>query len=141
MEQSNKRRQRKPFGSTQAAMIVALCVGALALPAAAQEHHEHGYRGGFHGHPLGRWRGGHWHHGWHGGRYGWWWIAPGFDWAFYPAPIYPYPELPAPYVAPPAYAAGPPPPAPATWYYCGNPAGYYPYVQRCLMPWRPVPAH
>jgi hypothetical protein len=34
------------------------------------------------------------------------------------------------------------PAAPATsyWYYCQNPAGYYPYVQQCPTQWQPVPA-
>jgi uncharacterized protein YecT (DUF1311 family) len=27
-----------------------------------------------------------------------------------------------------------------TWYYCDDPAGYYPYVRTCLKPWRPVPS-
>jgi hypothetical protein len=25
------------------------------------------------------------------------------------------------------------------WYYCQNPAGYYPYVQQCPTQWQPVP--
>jgi len=30
-------------------------------------------------------------------------------------------------------------PAPATyWYYCTEPAGYYPYVQNCTKPWMQV---
>jgi hypothetical protein len=24
------------------------------------------------------------------------------------------------------------------WYYCTDPAGYYPYVQRCKVAWTPV---
>jgi len=24
------------------------------------------------------------------------------------------------------------------WYYCTEPAGYYPYVQRCTLPWMTV---
>ncbi len=55
-------------------------------------------------------------------------------------------------VAPPpvVYAPPPvvysPPPAPVvapqaqTWYYCDNPAGYYPYVSNCSTGWRQVPA-
>ncbi|HUZ71675.1 MAG TPA: hypothetical protein VMU87_01710 [Stellaceae bacterium] len=68
-----------------------------------------------------------------GGRLGWWWVV-GPTWYFYPAPIYPYP-YPDPYV-PPVVTA---PPA-ATWYYCSNPAGYYPYVPQCPVPWQPVQA-
>ena len=41
---------------------------------------------------------------------------------FAPAPIY---------VAPPAYY----------WYWCQNPAGYYPYVPQCLGAWIPVVPH
>jgi hypothetical protein len=26
------------------------------------------------------------------------------------------------------------------WYYCQNPAGYYPYVAQCTIPWQTVPA-
>ena len=26
------------------------------------------------------------------------------------------------------------------WYYCQNPAGYYPYVAQCSTNWQPVPA-
>ena len=26
------------------------------------------------------------------------------------------------------------------WYYCANPAGYYPYVTQCYGPWQVVPA-
>ena len=35
----------------------------------------------------------------------------------------------------------PPGPAPQSlWYYCQNPAGYYPYVSACPGGWTPVPA-
>jgi hypothetical protein len=81
------------------------------------------------------WVGGHWNHGWHNGHFGWWWFAGG-AWFFYDAPIYPYPG----YVADEYvddysddYDGG------QYWYYCQNPAGYYPYVQRCGNPWQPVP--
>jgi hypothetical protein len=26
----------------------------------------------------------------------------------------------------------------SSWYYCRNPAGYYPYVQNCAVEWLPV---
>jgi hypothetical protein len=78
------------------------------------------------------------------------------------APYYaPYPYAPYPYyyAAPPAVMVAPPPsyvvsppqtvivtqpqpqgaPAPQYWYYCDNPAGYYPYVQSCNGTFRPVP--
>jgi hypothetical protein len=37
--------------------------------------------------------------------------------------------------------AAQPSPEPALvsyWYYCTDPAGYYPYVQNCTKPWIPV---
>ena len=45
----------------------------------------------------------------------------------------------------PGYASAPAPitgaaPPPPTWYYCDQPAGYYPYVQRCTTQWRQVAA-
>jgi hypothetical protein len=44
-----------------------------------------------------------------------------------------------PAVAYPVYVdPGYPPPAPVYWYYCQNPAGYYPYVAECPGGWVPV---
>ncbi len=84
---------------------------------------------------LALWRGGHWYHGRHAGRGGWWWIVGGI-WYFYPTPMYPYPD---PYLPP--MVSVPVQPAPAqTWYYCANPAGYYPYVAECRVGWQAVPA-
>ena len=84
---------------------------------------------------IAAWRGGYWWHGWRGGRIGWWWFAGGF-WYWYAAPAYPYPDAVADY-----YVAGAgPAPGGATWWYCANPAGYYPYVPACPTPWRPVAA-
>lgn len=90
----------------------------------------------FHERDYDHWRGGQWHRGWHDGHYGWWWQFGGL-WYPYPAPIYPYPD---PY-RPPDIA--PPPPTayyPSLYYYCDNPAGYYPYVAECPSGWRAVPA-
>lgn len=57
---------------------------------------------------------------------------------YYPAYTYPaaYPAY-APAAAPVQQAAGV---AAASWYYCSNPQGYYPYVQSCQTAWQPVPA-
>ncbi len=33
------------------------------------------------------------------------------------------------------WAAAPVPAPPVLWYYCTNPAGYFPYVQNCTEPW------
>ena len=50
---------------------------------------------------------------------------------------------PAPMMAPPPMMAPAPmmasaPVAPSYWYYCQNPAGYYPYVSQCPGGWLPV---
>ena len=87
----------------------------------------------FREHDIEVWRRGGWIHGNHNGRAGWWWVVNG-NWYFYSAPVYPYPD---PYV-PPVVAT--PAPAGQYWYFCRNPQGYYPYISRCLVPWRAVPA-
>jgi hypothetical protein len=126
-------------------LLAALTISAalVGFPMLAQAHHGggghgsgghggggHG-RGGWHG-SAHNWHGGHWFRGWYGGRFGWWWYVPYYDWyAYYDAPVYPYPAYPY---------AGEPAPTPNVWYYCQNPAGYYPYVPQCAGPWQPVPA-
>jgi len=62
-----------------------------------------------------------------------------------PAPWYYYPPPPVVYAPPPVvYAPAPQPTylsqSPQAWYYCDNPAGYYPYVTTCSSAWRQVPA-
>jgi hypothetical protein len=125
-----------------ACVLTAAVAGGIANSAAAQERHDRDWYGrGWHDDDIRRfherdvdvWRGGHWWHGRHDGRPGWWWVV-GNAWYFYPTPVYPYPD---PY-QPPSFA--PPPAPPANYYYCNNPAGYYPYVQACNVPWRMVPA-
>jgi hypothetical protein len=119
-------------------LVFTLVAGGLVIAAGsagAQDRWDHGndiHR--FHEHDFALWREGRWIHGRHAGRDGWWWVVRGV-WYFYPAPVYPYPD---PYLPP---AMVPPPPAVAaapTYYYCADPAGYYPYVATCLVPWRPV---
>ena len=140
---------------THAALAVLVSVTALAHPASADERDRHrgperqrheAWRGDihrFHEHDYDRWRGGRWYHGPHLGRSGWWWIVGGI-WYFYPAPVYPYPNpyVPPVVVVPSAPAAPAPEPAPQEqyWYYCPNPAGYYPYVAHCTTDWQKVPA-
>ncbi len=91
--------------------------------------------GGFHGHTAGLHNGfggdqGHWYHGSHNGRYGWWW-GDGLGWSNYPYAVgwdnYDYDNYSQPY-------------ANQTWYYCSDPAGYYPYVTQCNTSWQAVPA-
>lgn len=101
---------------------------------------------------------------WHGGppppRYGWpggyssWSVGIALDpflfgpW-YYPGPYYyppynyPYPPVVTVPATPPVYiersqVAEPAPPASASWYYCANPQGYYPYVENCPGGWQAV---
>ncbi len=72
------------------------------------------------------------------------WYGPGYPYPYrYGPPVYAPPPVyvpPTVYVAPPVYVV-PQGPAPAqSWYYCDNPAGYYPHVSSCSGPWRQVPA-
>jgi len=162
--------QANGAGSTIAFALRAVCGGfLLVMPAdyaPAQERggerghhefHEHDV-GRFDRHELGLWRGGGWRHEIFNGRLGWWWVSGGV-WYFYDAPVYPYPMVvsgiafanpvvvvPAPPMviqqmtppAPPPPQVQPPPPQ--VWYYCDSPAGYYPYVPTCNLPFRPVAA-
>ena len=91
------------------------------------------------------WRGGH---GWRGhvGIY----IAPPLAWRYYPPP-YPYYYPPTYYYPPPMYVTPPQPqtyierppaqtaqPEESYWYYCTDPAGYYPTVKECPGGWLKV---
>jgi hypothetical protein len=93
--------------------------------------HGGGFHGGFAGVHGGY--GDHWYHGWRNGQYGWWWgdgLGSTYDpydygWDAYPdSGYYGYTQ---PYTA-------------QTWYYCSDPAGYYPYVTQCNTGWQAVPA-
>jgi hypothetical protein len=126
--------------------LLVATVAAALLPsvAGAEEHfthHEFHDRdvAHFRGHDLDVWRAGHWAHEWRNGRFGWWWFAGGI-WYFYDAPVYPYPTtlsgvtfVEPEVVTQPAAPSGVP-----AYYYCDNPAGYYPYVTTCTVPFRPV---
>jgi hypothetical protein len=129
-------------------LAVALLIGGATLAPGAPAN-------------AGGWHGG-WHGGWNGGCC---WGGSSFSLflgfpAYYPYPAYAYyPPYPAysygygyGYSYPPPYYPPAPPvtvvqqtpplgPAPVqNWYYCDDPRGYYPYVQNCDTPWRPVPA-
>ena len=112
-------------GAGKAAAAAAVS-GAGTAAAAAVGGRQGGSSGG-----VGGWHRGSWHQGWYGSRYGWWWVVPGFGWYAYDEPVYPYPD---PYAYTQAVPALP------YWYYCPDPAGYYPYVTQCYGPWQPVPA-
>jgi len=87
------------------------------------------HAGGFHGGVAGAHSGfggdygSHWYQGWRNGQYGWFW-GDGLGWSDYPD--YGYSDYGQPY-------------ATQTWYYCSDPAGYYPYVTQCNAAWQPVP--
>lgn len=103
-------------------ILLALLLGAAVMwPARADpwRHHGHGSVGIYVGPPL----------GWPG---------------YYPPPYY-YPPVIAVPAEPPTYiergdndVVVPPLPA-GYWYYCGNPAGYYPQVKQCAGGWQQVP--
>ena len=130
------------IGKVLVCSAAVLMAAASAPRAQAEPHHDFHGRDFHHFSPEEAhvWQGGRWVHDWHGGRYAWWWTVDG-GWYLYPEPVYPYPLY-----APPAVVEQQAPPVPtgmppiATWYYCDNPAGYYPYVASCAAPWRPVPA-
>jgi hypothetical protein len=73
------------------------------------------------------------------------WYAP----YYYPPPAYYYPPAYYPYVAPATpttyversdMAEEAPAQPPATWYFCREANGYYPYVKQCPGGWMRVPA-
>ncbi|MEP7180705.1 MAG: hypothetical protein ABI886_00790 [Betaproteobacteria bacterium] len=117
-----------------------------------------GYAGGYYGR-------GYYGRGWYGGWWGpsvgvyfggpgYWggWADPwyygypyayGYPYGGAPASVYVAPDAATTYVepapAPPAIAAPQSPAAPPTlWFYCTDPAGYYPYVQSCTNAWMSV---
>ena len=108
-----------------------------------------GFAGGYRPYPgADTWRTGAWRREWHDGRFGWWW-AVGPSWYAFDAPVYPYPAYTASVeiVPPPTILVEPPaplPPGPAPtqfWYYCQDPAGYFPYVSSCNGGWQEVSAN
>ncbi len=110
--------ERIPAGIRHAAIVIALA-GSGVLPARADVH----WRIGVGVAPYG-WG---WNPGWYGDDPPMIVVPP-------PQPVIVMPRQPV-YVAPPPVLGAPPP---AYWYYCGNPAGYYPQVQRCPGGWTPV---
>ena len=105
-------------------------------PPTARAQHGGGGGGGWHGgggwNGGGAWNGGSWHQGWYGSRYGCWWVVPGFGW------LVRLRRAGLPYPDPDAYTQVTS--AIPYWYYCQDPAGYYPHVTQCSGPWQPVPA-
>src|ERR1700730_3872026 len=89
------------------------------------------HAGGFH-HGFGRFRGGF--GGGFGGIYAPYWWDYGYPYSDYGY----YPDYGNHYGQP--YSKHGQPNAAQTWYYCSNPAGYYPYVTQCNTGWQAVPA-
>lgn len=128
--------------------IFVLLAGSGA-EAGGGHHHGGGHYGGGH-HGGGYYRGGY---GWGGGwGYGWGGGWGGF--AVYPRvtiggpywwgdsyPYYPYPYYSRPIVierSEPQVYVQQPQPEPQYWYYCENPKGYYPSVEKCRGEWLQV---
>jgi hypothetical protein len=159
IRRNSRSRMARPLQYAAAAL---LCIATLGWPNLSNAAHGgggggfHGGGGGFHGGGLhgggfhgfgGGWHGGfaggnshggNWYHGWHNGRYGWWWWggpAVGFTFYDYPYGWGYWPD----YGYYGDYGYGQQPYAGQYWYYCSDPAGYYPYVQQCNVQWQPVP--
>src|SRR6516164_6340054 len=149
MLQSEENRARPRSGRALIIVAASLLCAVMLQPnlAYAAPHGGGGFRdgglggfrgGGFHGtfaglhHRLGHPSGGHWDHAWHNGRYGWWWGGEGLGWTYYEDPWWGYPDY-GNYGYNQPYAS-------QSWYYCSDPAGYYPFVTRCNTNWQTVPA-
>jgi len=104
------------------------------------------YHAGHYAYRYGGWGG--YRGGWYGPSVGVYVGVPAYvPWGLwgYPSAVYdPSAATPYPADAPPMSGSFSPPdaeqnPAPSSyWYYCANPAGYYPYVQQCNSGWTPV---
>jgi hypothetical protein len=146
---------RGPVGRVLRGAIAALLFAAAFIkPEVANAAHGGGGGGGFHG-GGGRVHGGGFHHGFgrsHGrfgivGIYAPFWWGYGYPYSYYgyygDGPDHGYygddPSC-SYYGACPNYGYGSQRNARQTWYYCSDPAGYYPYVAQCKMGWLPVPA-
>jgi hypothetical protein len=136
MKQLKEYRARPRIGRALAIAAALLCATALSQPNPAYAGGFHGGGGGFHGGGFGGFHGGGFHGGgFHGGRfhdgrfhdnrfffggsfaYPWWGYYPDYGYYGYSQP----------------YSS-------QTWYYCSDPAGYYPYVTQCNTGWQTVPA-
>lgn len=123
--------RRRPWRlAALAALGAALALGAAA-PASAHVRWSVGIGIGVPGY----WGPGYWGPGY--GYYGpGWWPTPSYYYAPPTVVVPSYQPPPVVYEAP--RPLGPPPES--FWYYCSNPAGYYPSVPDCPGGWTPVPA-
>jgi hypothetical protein len=147
MLQVNEHRARPRIGRALATVAAALlCATALGQPNPAYAGpHGGGGGGGFHGGGFGGFHGGGFHGGFggfhgrfagmhhgFGERHDGFRGGLGFGFYQYPygwdySPDYGYYGYSQPYSS-------------QTWYYCWDPAGYYPYVTQCNTGWQAVPA-
>jgi hypothetical protein len=158
---------KKTFLCVTSTALLVMAMQAAAAPArhpGGGAYRVPSYAGaGYHGHPVGRlgWHGGYrgpgigvyygpgWGY-WGASNYAWRW-GYGFPYAYaYPYPVgYPLASIPLvinttpitqTYIQqePIAEAAIGPAPTGNYWYYCTQPAGYFPYVQNCSQPWMKV---
>jgi len=145
MKQLNEYRARPRIGRALAIAAALLCATALSQPNPAYAGGFHGGGGGFHGGGFGGFHGRGFHGGFHGGGFhgdrfhdgrfhagrfhdNRFFFGGGFVdpwWGYYPDyGYYDYGQ---------SYSS-------QTWYYCSDPAGYYPYVTQCNNGWQAVPA-
>ena len=129
-------KMRRVLGRAAAALLFAAAVGQASLAHAGP----HGGGGGFHG---GGFHGGGFHGGgFHGGGFhGGGFHGGGFHGGGFGVlglPYYPY-SYGGDYYPYYGYDTGQPGTS-QTWYYCSDPAGYYPYVTQCNAGWQAVPA-
>ena len=132
MKQLNEYRARPRIGRALAIAAALLCATALSQPNPAYAGGFHGGGGGFHGGGFhgGGFHGGGFHDGrFHDGRFHdnrfFFGGSFGYPWGYYPD--YGYDDYSQPYSS-------------QTFYYCSDPAGYYPYVTQCNTGWQTVPA-
>jgi len=132
------------IGTSKRVLLSVALAGAVAFAQPGAALAAHGGGGGFHGGGFGGFHGGGFggFHagGFHGGGFdghrhfggfGW---GGGLGWGAYADPdLYGWggDDAGSGYGQP--YAS-------QYWYYCRNPAGYYPYVTQCSVAWQPVPA-
>ena len=160
-DNGSRRTIGKVLGHAAAALLF---TAAIIQPKVANAAHGgggfHGGGGGFHGGGFAGLHGGGFHSGgfhhrfrhFRGG-FGFGWIYAPFWWGYgYPYYNYGYygnyPDYRSYGYDPgssyygnyPNYGYGSQPNARQTWYYCSDPAGYYPYVTKCNTGWQPVPA-
>ena len=144
MQQSNEHKAAPKNGRVLAIAAALLCATALSQPNLAYAGHGGGggfHGGGFHGGGFGGFHGGGFggfhgrfagmhngfgerHEGFRGGL-GFGLYEYPYGWDYYPD--YSYYGYNQPYSS-------------QTWYYCWDPAGYYPYVAQCNTGWQAVPA-